>query len=145
MELDVAMVQHLLVAADRFDVTRLRAICEARLCEMMEVETAATTLALAEQSRAQALKGACLEFIAANLADVMLTDGYKHMEVSCPQLAGELLKAVALYNQAAAAAAANAATSFGRPRSIADAGRVAAMPPQCWRSRRRRWRSTGRR
>ena len=132
MELDVAMVQHLLVAADRFDVTRLRAICEARLCEMMEVETAATTLALAEQSRAQALKGACLDFIAANLADVMLTDGYKHMEVSCPQLAGELLKAVALYNQAAAAAAANAAThpSAQPTQHPQTLGGLLAMPPQ---------------
>ena len=117
--LDVAMVQHLLVAADRFDITRLRAICEARLCEMMEVETAATTLALAEQSRAQALKGACLDFIAANLADVMLTDGYKHMEVSCPQLASELLRTVAMHTtqqqQAAAAAAANAPLAPAAP------------------------------
>jgi speckle-type POZ protein len=125
MELDVAMVQHLLVAADRFDVTRLRAICEARLCEMMEVETAATTLALAEQSRAQALKGACLDFIAANLADVMLTDGFKHMEVSCPQLAGELLKAVALYNQQTAASAAHAAPL---PPTQQQLGGLLAMP-----------------
>ena len=51
-ELDVAMTQHLLVAADRFDLTRLRAMCEAKLCDTVEVETAATTLALAEQNHA---------------------------------------------------------------------------------------------
>ncbi len=31
--LDVAMAQHLLVAADRFQLPRLRGICERRLCE----------------------------------------------------------------------------------------------------------------
>ena len=76
------MTQHLLVAADRFDLTRLRAICEARLCDMVEVETAATTLALAEQNNATALKSACLEYVASHLSEVMLTEGYKHMEQS---------------------------------------------------------------
>ena len=96
-ELDVPMTQHLLVAADRFDLTRLRAICEARLCDMVEVETAATTLALAEQNHAHALKRACLEYVALHLAEVMQTDGYKHMEQSCPQLASELLRTVAMH------------------------------------------------
>jgi speckle-type POZ protein len=35
--LDVAMAQHLLVAADRFQLPRLRRICERRLCETVEV------------------------------------------------------------------------------------------------------------
>ena len=35
--LDVAMAQHLLVAADRFQLSRLRRICERRLCETVEV------------------------------------------------------------------------------------------------------------
>ena len=35
--LDVAMAQHLLVAADRFCLARLRRICERRLCESVEV------------------------------------------------------------------------------------------------------------
>ena len=35
--LDVAMSQHLLVAADRFALSRLRRICEGRLCETVEV------------------------------------------------------------------------------------------------------------
>jgi speckle-type POZ protein len=33
VELDVPTTQHLLVAADRFDLARLRAICESRLCD----------------------------------------------------------------------------------------------------------------
>ena len=37
--LDVAMSQHLLVAADRFALSRLRRICEGRLCETVEVSS----------------------------------------------------------------------------------------------------------
>lgn len=35
--LDCAMAQHLLVAADRYALSRLRRICERRLCETVEV------------------------------------------------------------------------------------------------------------
>lgn len=35
--LDVALAQHLLVAADKFQLLRLRRICERRLCETVEV------------------------------------------------------------------------------------------------------------
>ena len=131
-ELDVAMTQHLLVAADRFDLTRLRAMCEAKLCDTVEVETAATTLALAEQNHALALKQACLQFVASHLGEVMLTEGYKHMEQSCPNLAGELLKTVAQQNQAAAAAAAAAAANAALPEArlvAAPPGPGAAAPP----------------
>jgi hypothetical protein len=54
--LDVAMAQHLLVAADRYELIRLRRICERRLCETVDVETVATTLTLAEQNHADELK-----------------------------------------------------------------------------------------
>ena len=33
------MAQHLLVAADRFQLSRLRRICERRLCETVEVSS----------------------------------------------------------------------------------------------------------
>jgi len=94
VQLDVPMTQHLLVAADRFDLNRLRAVCEARLCESVDVETVANTLALAELNHASALKRACLFFIAANLSDVINTEGYESMSASCPHLAGEILSAV---------------------------------------------------
>ena len=93
--LDVPMTQHLLVAADRFDLCRLRAMCEARLCESVDVDTVANTLCLAELNHADALKRACLTFIAANLGDVMTTEGYESMNATCPHLAAEILNAVA--------------------------------------------------
>jgi hypothetical protein len=36
-KLEVTMAQHLLAAADRFQLIRLRCICEQRLCETVEV------------------------------------------------------------------------------------------------------------
>jgi speckle-type POZ protein len=59
------------------------------------VGTAATTLALAEQHNCSLLKAKCLEFIvrtAGTLDAVMATEGYKHLEASCPLVLRELLK-----------------------------------------------------
>ncbi|XP_052205491.1 BTB/POZ and MATH domain-containing protein 3 isoform X2 [Diospyros lotus] len=61
------MVQHLLAAADRFGLDRLKHLCEAKLCEEVCVDTVATTLSLAEQHQCPQLKAICLKFAAANL------------------------------------------------------------------------------
>jgi len=58
------MAQHLLAAADRYALERLRLLCEARLCEDVAINTVATTLALAEQHQCIQLKSVCLKFIA---------------------------------------------------------------------------------
>jgi len=95
--LDVHMAQHLLVAADQFALTRLRAICEQRLCETVDEGSVATTLTLAEQNHASELKRVCLEFISSSekLAEVMASEGFKHMVASCPHLQVEILQQIA--------------------------------------------------
>lgn len=57
------MAQHLLAAADRYALERLRLLCEAKLCEDVAINTVATTLALAEQHHCFQLKDVCLKFI----------------------------------------------------------------------------------
>lgn len=94
-KVDTMMAQHLLAAADRFCLDRLRLVCEARLCKEVSVESVATTLALAEQHHALQLKLVCLKFAAANLAGVLLSDGFKHLRESCPSLQSEILRTVA--------------------------------------------------
>ena len=90
-------MQHLLVAADRYGMERLRLMCEAKLCQGIDVETVATTLALAEQHHCTQLKEACLGFIVSRnvLGAVMKTDGFKHLIASCPLIMKEMLDKVA--------------------------------------------------
>ncbi|KAL1188563.1 BTB/POZ and MATH domain-containing protein 1 [Cardamine amara subsp. amara] len=89
--------QHLLAAADRYALERLKAICESKLCEGIAINTVATTLALAEQHHCFQLKAACLKFVASpeNLKAVMQTDGFEYLKKSCPSLLTELLEYVA--------------------------------------------------
>jgi speckle-type POZ protein len=89
------LAQHLLAAADRYGLERLRLLCESKLCENVSTDTVATTLALAEQHHAAELKAVCLKFAASNLAAVMHSEGFEYLRDSCPTLQSELLKTVA--------------------------------------------------
>lgn len=91
------MSQHLLAAADRYGLERLRLICEDNLCEDVAINTVATTLALAEQHHCFQLKAVCLKFVAMpqNLRAVMQTDGFEYLKESCPTVLTELLEYVA--------------------------------------------------
>ncbi|KAK2646889.1 hypothetical protein Ddye_022084 [Dipteronia dyeriana] len=95
------MAQHLLAAADRYALERLKLLCEAKLCEDVAINTVATTLALAEQHHCFQLKNVCLKFVALpeNLKAVMQTDGYEYLEESCPSVLTELLHYVAKNNE----------------------------------------------
>lgn len=57
------MIQHLLAAADLYDIERLKVLCEVFLCENLNVDNVATTLALAEQHHLVELKAFCLKFV----------------------------------------------------------------------------------
>ncbi|XP_026400477.1 BTB/POZ and MATH domain-containing protein 3-like [Papaver somniferum] len=88
------LMQHLLAAADRFDLARLRLMCEEKLCEGITVNTVATTLGLAEQHQCLQLKTFCLNFVAKakNLEEFMKSDGFAYLENSCPSSLVDLLK-----------------------------------------------------
>ncbi|CAL5049207.1 unnamed protein product [Urochloa decumbens] len=90
------MAQHLLAAADRYGLERLKLICEGKLSGGISVDTVALTLALAEQHGCSELRAKCVEFIIGSperLDAVLVTEGYKHLVASCPLLLAELLKA----------------------------------------------------
>ncbi|GJM97718.1 hypothetical protein PR202_ga14667 [Eleusine coracana subsp. coracana] len=92
----MAMAQHLVAAADRYGLDRLKLICESKLSGGICVDTAAATLALAEQHGCSELKAKCFDFISRsreNLDAVLATEGYKNLEASCPYVLTELLKA----------------------------------------------------
>jgi len=81
-----AMPQHLLVAADRYGLDRLKLICEDKLWYNINTSTLATTLALAEQHGCHGLKDACFEFLKTtrNLKAVMASESYQHLMNSSP-------------------------------------------------------------
>ncbi|KAJ7972837.1 BTB/POZ and MATH domain-containing protein [Quillaja saponaria] len=95
------MAQHLLAAADRYGLERLRLMCEASLCEDVAINTVATTLALAEQHHCFQLKAVCLKFVALpeNLRAVMQTDGFEYLKESCPAVLTELLEYVGRFSE----------------------------------------------
>ncbi|PUZ39013.1 hypothetical protein GQ55_9G245300 [Panicum hallii var. hallii] len=91
------MCQHLLVDADRYDMERLKLMCEGKLCEYIDVGTAATILTLAEQHHCHGLKKACFHFLSdpAKLRAVMTSDGFKHLIRSCPSIKNDLMSMLA--------------------------------------------------
>ena len=90
---DVVMAGHLLVAADRYDIERLKLICEHKLCSYIDANMVANSLVLADQHGCNGLKEACLQFLAcpSNLEAMMASDGYEHLKTSCPSVLRELV------------------------------------------------------
>lgn len=88
-----SLAQHLLAGADRYGLDMLKHFCVVRLADCITVDTVATTLALAEQHGCSQLKASCIEFIAGYLDAVLETEGYKHLEASCPSVLTDILKA----------------------------------------------------
>ena len=90
---DHVTCRKILVAADRYGMGRLKLLCEEWICECIDVDTAATILALAEQHRCEGLQKACLEFLTApsNVRAVVATDGFKHLSTSCHSIMAALM------------------------------------------------------
>ncbi|KAG8645027.1 BTB/POZ and MATH domain-containing protein 3 [Manihot esculenta] len=135
------MVQHLLAAADLYNLDRLKLLCESKLCEELSADTVATTLALAEQHQCSQLKAICLKFAAnpLNLGAVMQSEGFQHLEESCPSLLCEMLKTFASGDE-------NSSLLSGRKRSGssiygldlgADGAAAESVNPNARRVRRR--------
>ncbi|TVU08493.1 hypothetical protein EJB05_41898 [Eragrostis curvula] len=90
------LVPHLLAAADRYGMGRLKVLCEDKMCGDISVATAAAALVLAEKHGCPKLKARCMEFIVADPADlqaIVATDGYKHLLATCPSVLSDLLLA----------------------------------------------------
>jgi speckle-type POZ protein len=91
------ITQHLLVAADRYDLERLKLICEDRLCNCIDTSNVVTTLALAERHGCHGLKNECFQLLKSSrhLKMAMATEGFDHLMTTCPSLMKELLAKVA--------------------------------------------------
>ncbi|EAY93352.1 hypothetical protein OsI_15151 [Oryza sativa Indica Group] len=81
------MIRHLLMAADRYAMERLKLICESDLCENLNVQTVAATLALADQHHCASLRDACIQFMSSSsMDDIVATQGFVDLKTNCPSV-----------------------------------------------------------
>jgi speckle-type POZ protein len=99
----IMWMQDLFVAADKYDLQRLKFICERNLCELIGVSSVASTLALAEQHYCHRLKEACFKFIQVQspeyLDKVKETDGWKHLTTTYTSIVNEIMAKLPSSNQ----------------------------------------------
>jgi speckle-type POZ protein len=90
------MMQHLLAAADRYALDRLKLICARRTWGRLTADTFASTLVLAETYNCPELKSKCIKFfaVAKNLRKIIFTDGFMWVLEKFPFLAAELKERV---------------------------------------------------
>ncbi|XP_020186392.3 uncharacterized protein [Aegilops tauschii subsp. strangulata] len=93
------MAHELLVAADLYDLERLRLMCEKLLSESIDIGNVMTTLMLAHDRRScQQLEASCIEFLASDpdvYDTVEATEEYKELEKTCPSFINEITKKIA--------------------------------------------------
>jgi speckle-type POZ protein len=85
--------ERLLVAADRYELGKLKRICEDALCRHISMDSVASDLALAERHRCPVLWEACMKFLTSpgNFQAFMATDGFEHLKTGCPSALLELV------------------------------------------------------
>ncbi|KAJ1267837.1 hypothetical protein BS78_07G088600 [Paspalum vaginatum] len=80
------MVKHLLAAADRYAMERMKSMCAEILCKKLDVKRVAGTLAIADQHHCSKLKDVCIQFInsLSRMDDIVESKGYVHLKRACP-------------------------------------------------------------
>lgn len=90
-------ISHLLVAADRYAMDRLKLVCQRILCECIDVDTVAATLALADQHNCDKLREVCIEFLEYTASSdrmdaVVVTEGYASLKRTCPSVLPDMFE-----------------------------------------------------
>lgn len=98
------MAADLLVAADKYALDQLKALCEECLCSKLTVETAAELFFLADLHSAVLLKACAMGFINEHAADVAQTPGWLAIVAEQPQLIAEAFESLATQMSQAAEA-----------------------------------------
>lgn len=89
-----AMAPDLLKVADKYDLEKLKALCERSLCVRISEQTVIGTLATADLFRGQQLKRAAIDFIAKNSATVMQTEEWKNLAMLNFNVANEAVREI---------------------------------------------------
>jgi len=89
------MAAELLRGADKYDLKRLKVMCEESLCSNLSVENVADTVILADLHSAHQLKDMAIDFINNHAMDVMETEGFETLVHQHPHLLAESFRALA--------------------------------------------------
>ncbi|VDD76258.1 unnamed protein product [Mesocestoides corti] len=87
--------QELLAAADKYQLERLKAMCEEELVENLTVEAACDILSLADIHSAEQLKAHTLDFIMLHAQEVCESEGYERLVRQRPHLLNECFRTIA--------------------------------------------------
>ncbi|KAK7377878.1 hypothetical protein VNO80_03315 [Phaseolus coccineus] len=89
----------LLAAAEKFDLSRLKLMCESILCRDISIDSVVSILLLADRNHATELKLTCLKFTVQHLKAVMQSEGYKYLIQNHPLLQAEVLKTLVEFQE----------------------------------------------
>lgn len=85
------MTHNLFIIADKYQLERLKKMCEGALWEKLDVENAADTLVLAATHNLVQLKRSSIRFITGHISEVMKTEGWGSLKaVSACDLLAEI-------------------------------------------------------
>ena len=84
------IVESLFAAADKYQFSQLKLICQEQMCRKLTTKNAPKFLVLADMHTADLLKDRCIDFINKNSSNVIKTDSWKDMVESHPHLAAEI-------------------------------------------------------
>lgn len=87
----MTQMQKLFIVADRYQINRLKALCEENLFQRTSVENSIKMLILADKHNGQQLRAACFEYIVNHIDKIKGTNDFKTMKLTHPQLGCEIL------------------------------------------------------
>ncbi|EPS63382.1 hypothetical protein M569_11403 [Genlisea aurea] len=97
-EISNSVYRSLFDAADRYGFSRLKAYCQAKLCEDIRAQTVASVMVIAKLTNNSKLKSTCLDYVVSleNVEEVMKTDGFRDIVDNHSELLSELTEAIVL-------------------------------------------------
>lgn len=95
ISLEVDQIEELLAAADRYQLERLKIICERKLCQFITVTNVCSILVRADMHGSGYLKEKCLEFINHNCLQVTETESWNLLAEEHPRLLVSAYKSLA--------------------------------------------------